>query len=72
MRQCKTKSHKSNIYVLCKQPGISGILQLDFVGEKLISGILAYGTFEINHASHGYFKRQQCFYELCTMEFFLK
>ena len=34
---------------LYKQAGSSGISQLDFVDRKLISGVFAYGTFEINH-----------------------
>ena len=36
-------------YYVYKEAGISGISQLDFVDQKLISGILAYGTFEINY-----------------------
>ena len=47
---CKTKLHKSKVYFLLhKQVKISGISQLDFVDRKLISGILVYGTFEINY-----------------------
>ena len=31
------------------QTEVSGISQLDFVDRKIISGIFAYDTFEINH-----------------------
>ena len=50
MHHCKTKPHKSKVYVLLyKQTGSSGISQLDFVDRKLISGILSYSTYEINY-----------------------
>ena len=41
------KPHKSKFHVLLYEQ--AGIPQLGFVNRKLINGILAYGTFEINH-----------------------
>ena len=48
-------------YVLLynKQAGISGISQMDFVDRKLISGILAYSTFEISHSLFQMYHRQE-------------
>ena len=49
MHHSKTKPNKSKLYVLLyKQQGFQAFHN-NFVGKKLISGIVAYGIFEINY-----------------------